>query len=155
MSDLSAPMQVSSPGLSTITPALEPAFVRNGSTAVKRAYQEALGFEAMLMEQLSKSLAQTGGLGEGSEAGAGESEGAEGASAGEMGLVSSMLPQTLTEAVTRGGGLGLASQLTREIDPSAATAAGSAPVDGAAEPTAPVGGTAVDGAAVAAGGASA
>lgn len=132
MSDPSAPMQVLSPGISTISPAPMPAFVRNGSAAVKGAYQEALGFEAMLVEQLSKSLAQTGGLGEGSEAGASESEGAEGASAGDMGLVSSILPQTLTEAVTRGGGLGLASQLTREIDPGAAPATGSVPVDGAA-----------------------
>jgi Rod binding domain-containing protein len=105
----------------SISPASEPEFVRNGSAAVKRAYQEAVGFEEMLVEQLSKSMAQTGGLGESGEGGQGETaEGAEGAGAGSMNLVTSMLPQTLSEAVTRGGGLGLASQLTREIDPSAA-----------------------------------
>jgi len=104
-------------GLPTIAATAEPAFVRNGSATVKSAYKEALGFEEMLVEQLSKSMAQAGGLGEegGASSGEGESEGSS-----STGLVSSMLPQTLSEAVTRGGGLGLASQLTREIDPAAA-----------------------------------
>jgi Rod binding domain-containing protein len=109
-------------GMPIVSAASEPEFVRNGSAAVKSAYEEAVGFEEMLVEQLSKSMAQTGGLGEGAEGGQGEAaEGAEGAGAGSMGLVSSMLPQTLSEAVTRGGGLGLASQLTREIDRGAAS----------------------------------
>jgi Rod binding domain-containing protein len=105
-------------GLPTVAATAEPAFVRKGSATVKSAYKEALGFEEMLVEQLSKSMAQTGGLGEegGESSGEGESEGS-----GSMGLVSSMLPQTLSEAVTRGGGLGLAAQLTREIDPAAST----------------------------------
>jgi Rod binding domain-containing protein len=108
----------STSGLPTVAATAEPAFVRNGSAALKSAYKEALGFEEMLVEQLSKSMAQTGGLGEegGETSGEGESEGS-----GSMGLVSSMLPQTLSEALTRGGGLGLATQLTREIDPAAST----------------------------------
>ena len=111
-------------GLPTVAATAEPAFVRNGSASVKSAYKEALGFEEMLVEQLSKSMAQTGGLGEeGAESG-GEREGGGSSS---MGLVSSMLPQTLSEAVTRGGGLGLATQLTREIDPAASTSQEASP----------------------------
>jgi Rod binding domain-containing protein len=103
-------------GPPTLAASVEPAFVRNGSSAVKNAYKEAVGFEEMLVEQLSKSLSQTGGLGEGGSEG-GEGEGEEGG--GSMSLVSSMLPQTLAESLTRGGGLGLATQLTTAIDPSA------------------------------------
>ncbi len=102
-------------GLPTVAAGVEPAFVRNGSTAVKSAYKEAVGFEEMLVEQLSKSMSETGGLTESGQEGGGEGE--EGG--GSMSLVSSMLPQTLAESLTRGGGLGLATQLTTEIDPSA------------------------------------
>ena len=37
-------------------------------------------------------------------------------------MLSSLLPQTLTEGVMREGGLGLAGQLLGSLDPSAATA---------------------------------
>ncbi len=107
-------------GLPTVAATVEPAFVRNGSASVKSAYKEAVGFEEMLAEQLTQSMAQAGGLSEGGQAGGGESEG-EGEGAGASTLVSSMLPQTLSEALTRGGGLGLATQLTSEIDPAALT----------------------------------
>lgn len=107
-------------GLPTVAAGAEPAFVRNGSAAVKSAYKEALGFEAMLVEALTKSMAQSGGLGEGGQADGSESESEE-EGAGATSLVSSMLPQTLSEALTRGGGLGLATQLTGEIDPAAIT----------------------------------
>jgi Rod binding domain-containing protein len=105
-------------GLPTVAATAEPEFVRNGSASVKGAYKEALGFEAMLVEALTKSMAQSGGLGEGGQAGGSEGEG-ESEGGGASTLVSSMLPQTLSEALTRGGGLGLATQLTSEIDPAA------------------------------------
>jgi Rod binding domain-containing protein len=104
-----------SSGLRTLAASVEPAFVRDGSTALKSAYREALGFEEMLVEQLSKSMSETSGLTESGSEGGGEGE--EGGSS--MSLLSSMLPQTLAESLTRGGGLGLATQLTTEIDPSA------------------------------------
>ncbi len=104
-------------GLPTVAASVEPAFVRDGSTAVKNAYKEAVGFEEMLVEQVSKAMSQTGGLGEGGSEGGEGGEGEEGG--GSMSLVSSMLPQTLAESLTRGGGLGLATQLTTAIDPSA------------------------------------
>jgi Rod binding domain-containing protein len=101
-------------GLPLVSPATEPEFVRKGSATVKSAYQEALGFEEMLVEELTKSMSEAGGLGEGGQAGEGEGE--EGASTN---MLTSMMPQTLSETLTRGGGLGLAKQLTSEIDPSA------------------------------------
>lgn len=106
----------------SVSPAAsEPAFVRNGSAAVKSAYREALGFEEMLVEQLAQSMAKTGGLGEGGGLGESGEAGGEGEaeSGGGASLLSSMLPQTLSQALTRGGGLGLASKLTTEIDPAA------------------------------------
>jgi hypothetical protein len=106
-----------------------PASVRQGSAAGrssigKQAYASAQGFEEMLLQQLSQSLVQSSGL-----SGEGESSGEEGSSqgSGETGMLSSLLPQTLTEGVMREGGLGLATQLMRSLDPSAsAGAAGSA-----------------------------
>ena len=96
----------------------------NGSAAVKQAYSSAKGFEEMLLQQLSSSLAQSSGLsGEGASGeGSGEEGSAEGGEAGSS-MLSSLLPQTLTEGVMREGGLGIAGQLMRSLDPSASTAA--------------------------------
>lgn len=106
-------------GLPIVSAATEPEFVRKGSASVKSAYQEALGFEEMLVEQMTKSMSEASGLGESGQSGEGE----EGGSAS---MLTSMMPQTLSEALTRGGGLGLATQLTGEIDPSALAGAGKA-----------------------------
>lgn len=106
-------------GLPVVSAATEPEFVRKGSASVKSAYQEALGFEEMLVEQLTKSMSEAGGLGESGQSGEGEGE--EGSSTS---MLTSIVPQTLSEALTRGGGLGLASQLTSEIDHSALGASG-------------------------------
>lgn len=115
MSDLSTLTSTATgSGLPVVSAATEPEFVRKGSASVKSAYQEALGFEEMLVEQLTKSMSESSGLGESGSSGEGEGE--EGGSAS---MLTSMLPQTLSEALTRGGGLGLATQLTSEIDPSA------------------------------------
>jgi hypothetical protein len=119
-------------GLPVVSEANEPAAVRNGSVAVKQAYASAQSFEEMLLQQLSQSLTQSSGLsgeeaGEGGGGGGGvggEGSGAEGTSGagGEAGggMLSSLLPQTLTEGVMREGGLGLAGQLVGALDPSAA-----------------------------------
>jgi hypothetical protein len=106
-----------SAGLPLVNQALEPASVRNGSSATQKAYAAALNFEDMLVQQLSQSLTQASGAGEGEGGTEGEgSEGAEGTSAlggGEAanGELSSLLPQSLTEGVMSQGGLGLAQQL--------------------------------------------
>jgi Rod binding domain-containing protein len=141
-------------GLPAVNQALEPEWVRRGSPATQKAYQSALAFEQTLVEQLSKSLTSTSGLG--GESGEGESGSQEGGSAsGEAGdsQLSSMLPQALTASVMNAGGLGMAAQMTRELEgvPSAAqthASAGAAPLASTgAAPLAPSGTT------VAAGGA--
>jgi Rod binding domain-containing protein len=103
-----------------------PASVREGSTAVKQAYATAQGFEEMLLQQLSQSLAQTSGLSGEGETEASEGSGQEGSleAGGEGGssMLSSLLPQTLTEGIMHGGGIGLAAQMMDALDPSAARA---------------------------------
>ena len=131
---MSNPLAIASPtaGLPTTSTALPiasetraPASVREGSATVKQAYANAQGFEEMLLQQLSQSLVQSSGLGGESEAGGEGSSGEEGASLGgeSSGMLSSLLPQTLTEGVMRQGGLGLATQLMHSLDPAAASSA--------------------------------
>jgi Rod binding domain-containing protein len=113
------------PGLPVVNQALEPAWVRKGSASTQKAYESALAFEQSLVEQLAKSLADTSGLsGESSQEGG---ESGEGSSAGSSQL-SSMLPQALTSGVMDGGGLGMAAQMTQQLEgvqaPAAAKASG-------------------------------
>jgi hypothetical protein len=104
-------------GLPVVNQALEPTWVRKGSTATKQDYTTALAFEKLLVEQLTKSMAATSGLGgEGGEEGQPSAEGGEsgGPGAGTSQL-STLLPQALSAGIAGAGGLGLASQLTRDL----------------------------------------
>jgi hypothetical protein len=107
-------------GLPVINQALEPSSVREGSPATQKAYQRALGFEEMLLEQLSQSLVQTSGLegesGEATEA----TEGGSSASA-PTSMLSTLLPQALSSSLSANGGLGLATQLMSQLDPQNAS----------------------------------
>jgi Rod binding domain-containing protein len=99
-------------GLPLVDQALEPAWVRHGSQSTQKAYESALSFEQTLVEQLTKSLADTSDLsGEASPEG---EAGSEGSSAGASQL-SSMLPQALTSSLMSAGGLGMAAQMTRQL----------------------------------------
>ncbi|HXB64079.1 MAG TPA: hypothetical protein VNV42_04275 [Solirubrobacteraceae bacterium] len=121
----------SATGLPAVDETRAPAYVREGSTTVKQDYSTAVGFEEMLLNQLSQSLAQSSGLGgEGAQEG-GEEEGGAGGGSSQSGLaaggegggmVGALLPQTLAESLTRDGGLGLATQLMHALDPAAASA---------------------------------
>jgi Rod binding domain-containing protein len=130
-----------SAGAPAVNQALEPAWVRHGSTATQQAYASALAFEQTLVEQLSQSLASTSGLdGESSEGGSSsEAGGSEGAGASSS-PISSMLPQALAAGVMHGGGLGLAAQLTHDLEKAggatqAHTSGGTAPTPGAGAAT--------------------
>jgi Rod binding domain-containing protein len=110
---------ISSDSATAISPASsasEPAWVRNGSSAVKQDYQEALGFEDVLVQQLSTALSQSTSEGEGSEE--------EGSSA-QGSMLTSLMPEALSEGVMHDGGLGLAAQLTRELEGVQGTGAAS------------------------------
>jgi len=100
-------------GLPVVNQATEPEWVRKGSAATQKAYESALSFEATLVEQLSKTLASTSGL---SGESGGESGSEEGGSSGANSQLSSMLPQALTSSVMDAGGLGLAAQMTSNLE---------------------------------------
>jgi Rod binding domain-containing protein len=114
MSVQAAGSSLAGTGLPVVDQALEPASVRHGSAAVQKAYQTALAFEQVLVEQLSKSLTATSGMG-GEESGSqeGQAGSEEGSSSANAGL-SSMLPQALSASVMHAGGLGLAAQVAQQ-----------------------------------------
>jgi len=120
---LSSGSPLPSSGLPTVNQTLEPAWVRKGSAATQKAYETALAFEQMLVEELSQSLTAASGLG--GESGA-ENESSEGSSGGggASGPLSSMLPQALTSGVMSAGGLGLAAQMTSRLAGAGAHSAG-------------------------------
>jgi Rod binding domain-containing protein len=130
-----------SSGLPVANEALEPASVRNGSPATKKAYTAALDFEEMLVQQLSQSMIATSGLGESGEgeseaegastSGSSSSESLPGFSGSGSGQLASLLPQSLTEGVMDQGGLGIAQQLVTQLNPAASTEASAGGSSGA------------------------
>jgi Rod binding domain-containing protein len=91
--------------LPPIDQATLPADVRNGSKQDKQAYTAALGFERMLVGELTKQMAETA-----------KPAGSDGDDSGDSGqstdaassMYMQMLPDQLADAVTQNGGLGLA-----------------------------------------------
>ena len=81
-----------------------PAEVRNGSKQDKKAYQAALGFERMLLGELTKAMAETAKPADGDET-------QDVASS----IYLQMLPDQLADAVTAHGGLGLAQSFYDSI----------------------------------------
>jgi hypothetical protein len=121
-----------------IDPANEPAAIRNGNQAAKNAYKTGLAFEQVLVSELSQELAQTAaapdgssdGLSGGTDSNGADTGGPDGSDSG--GLMSGdpaestyaqLLPQALTSAVMSGGGVGLAMQVARSLDPALNTPA--------------------------------
>ena len=119
--------------LPPIDPANEPANIRNGNATAKKAYQEALGFEDVLVQQLTQELASTVT----SPSDDGSSDGSDGSSSGSSGGIlgsdpstsafASLIPTTLTQSIMSSGGLGIADQLAQAIDPSIGTPQAEAP----------------------------
>ena len=104
-------MSCAAAALSPLAQAREPSWVRKGSSAVKQDYEVAGAFEEMLVDQLASTLSEGGGLGQESEGPQEEGE----PSMGGGSALSSMLPQALSQGVLAGGGLGLAAQLTEQM----------------------------------------
>jgi Rod binding domain-containing protein len=116
------PSQLSS-ALPPINPATEPAAIRNGGPQARKAYQEALGFEDILVNQLSQELASTVPSTDSSPDSSGDTGGATGGLLGSdpsTSAFSSMIPQALTSAVMSSGGMGIALHLAESLDPSIA-----------------------------------
>jgi Rod binding domain-containing protein len=93
-----------------------PASVRSGTPAQKQAYETALQFEQVLVQQLSTQLASTAGL-DGSSNGSIDGS-TDGSSDPTASIYQQMLPQALTQGLMGNGGLGLAAQLAPGLDPS-------------------------------------
>jgi hypothetical protein len=96
-------------GLPPIDQSLLPADIRTAAPARKDAYEAGLGFERLLVQQLSQSLTDS----------------ARDALGGDS-PYASLLPDALTDGLMGGGGLGLARQLADAIQPDT-TATGTAP----------------------------
>ncbi|MDQ1741654.1 MAG: hypothetical protein QOE53_3306 [Pseudonocardiales bacterium] len=87
--------------LPPIDEATLPADIRNGSKQDKQAYTAALGFERMLLGELTKQMAET------AKPADGDDDNKDAASSMYM----QMLPDQLADAVTQNGGIGLARSL--------------------------------------------
>ncbi|MFZ0974930.1 MAG: hypothetical protein WAN22_22065 [Solirubrobacteraceae bacterium] len=115
--------------LPPVDAANEPADIRNGNTAAKNAYQEALGFEDVLVQQLTQELASTvtSPTNNGSsDNGSGDSSGGILGSDPSTSGFASMIPTALTQSIMSSGGLGIAAQLAQSIDPAIGTPQGDA-----------------------------
>ena len=89
--------------LNAISAAAIPAHVREAGEDAEQTYKAALGFERMLLSQLTKTMFSTA-----------EGEEGEGQSAA-TGAYKEMLPGTLADAVTNAGGIGLAEDLYKTM----------------------------------------
>jgi Rod binding domain-containing protein len=90
-------------------PAVLPADVRNGGKEAKDAYTAALGFEQMLVKQLTKSLTDSTAFGAGGE------DGEDGS--GSPAAYKEMIADGIANAITQAGGIGLADDLYRQVRP--------------------------------------
>lgn len=121
-------MSFSVPGtLPPISPALEPAAIRNGNQTAKHAYQVGLAFEQMLVDELSQQLTATTGS-DGSADGSSDPTSGGSSSGSSTGSImgsdpasstyAQMLPGALASGVMSAGGLGIAAQVAQGIDPA-------------------------------------
>jgi Rod binding domain-containing protein len=127
---------LTSANLPPVNPALEPADIRNGNAQAKQAYQEALGFEDVLMQQLTQQLASTvSSPSDDSSDGSDDSGDSSDSSDGSGGILgsdpstsafASMIPTALTSSLMSNGGVGIAAQLAQAIDPQIGTPQGAA-----------------------------
>lgn len=126
---------LTSANLPAINAAFEPADIRNGNAQAKSAYQEALGFEDILMQELTQELASTvtsSGT-DSSDSTDGSSDSSDSSDDSSSGLLgsdpstsefASMIPTALTQSIMSTGGVGVADQIARSIDPQIGTKQG-------------------------------
>jgi Rod binding domain-containing protein len=109
--------------LPPIDSSLLPADIRGGDAKAKKAYQEALGFEDILVNQLTQQLAQTV-VSPSDDGSGGSSDSSSSSSGGILGsdsstsMFASMIPTALTQSIMSSGGVGVADNLARAIDPA-------------------------------------
>jgi Rod binding domain-containing protein len=96
--------------LPPIDQATLPAEIRNGTKQDKKAYQAALGFERMLLGELTKAMAETAKPIDG-----GDEDSSSQSKDAATSIYMEMLPDQLADAVTANGGLGLAKSYYESI----------------------------------------
>ena len=94
-----------------IGPTALPREVRDGTPDQQKAYRAALSFERVLVGQLLHSLGDDA-LGMGS--GDGGEDGEDGSS-GAPAAYKELLPNTLADSLTQGGGIGLAQNIYKSL----------------------------------------
>jgi Rod binding domain-containing protein len=106
-------------GIPPVDQSLLPADVRNGTDKQKQAYTAAVGFERMLIERLTKPLAQSA-LGTGDDTGSddGSTDGSGANVDSGSSVYSDMISSSLADSVSQQGGLGLADSLYRSFGAS-------------------------------------
>ena len=113
-------MSISAPsaaGLPVVDQATEPAAVRHGGPAAQKAYETGLGFEQMLVSELTQTMTDTIS---GSDPSGGDSSGGDSSSSGSssgLGAYASLMPGALSSSIMSAGGTGVAMQIARSIDP--------------------------------------
>ena len=127
MNAISATSSLPASNLPLLDPANEPASVRNGDQKAKNAYATGVAFENVLVNQLAQQMTATvpgldgsdDGLGGSTDSGdvSSGSTGGVGGSGG-LGAYASLLPQTLANSITSGGGTGVAMEIAKAIDPA-------------------------------------
>jgi hypothetical protein len=120
MSDVSAIDLNALSGLDpTVMPTVLPPDVRAAGKKGEALYQAALGFEQLLTQSLTDQVSQTIQGTDGSDAAdaSGDSSGDPSSQSifpsdgGQSSMLGMLLPQTLSDSITRAGGLGIAHQL--------------------------------------------
>ena len=99
-------------GVSALPPINEaalPAEIRNGSAKDKKNYQAALGFERVLLGELTKAMTETT-----------KPAGSDGSDSGQpqdaaSSMYMQMLPDQLADSIVSGGGMGLAQSLYQSV----------------------------------------
>lgn len=112
--------------LSPINPLTIPAEIRKQGEKAVSAYAEGLDFEQVLVSQLTKQLSAVAAGPDGSASGGGDgsSDASSGASGGPFGAgqqageYGGLIDGALTSAIMGGGGLGIAAEVARGLDPA-------------------------------------
>jgi Rod binding domain-containing protein len=123
---------LTSTNVPVVDAANEPADIRNGNSAAQKAYHEALGFEDILVQQLTQELASTvtsPADGSGSSGSSGSSSDSSGGILGSdpsTSAFASLIPTALTQSIMSSGGTGIAQELAQGIDPAIGTPQGEA-----------------------------
>jgi Rod binding domain-containing protein len=105
-----------------------PADIRNGDSSAKQAYSEGLAFEQILVNQLVQTMSANVSDGGDASDSSGDSLNQTGLLAGDdssSNVYSGMMTQALGSSLMGSGGLGIAAEIAKDLDPAIGTQAAS------------------------------